>query len=303
MCERSGACYAATMDVPLPLESRGDAFLDRADGAEMIRFPAGRFRMGATRIDFFLHTDNHPDHEVLLDAFWIDRDPVTRERYARFLDAGGYEHPHFWHPQGWAWREAESIVEPGCWRTPGWEDVHLPVAGVSWWEADAYCRWAGKRLPTEAEWEYVAKGPAGRPFPWGEALPTRRRCNYDGRIGMPSPVGAYPEGATPEGVRDLAGNVNNWCLDRYEPRFYRWCAGHGILENPRCDADLLEAARGELHDTGECCDRGGGFETRESAYEVLGTTYRLHWPPASRAPWHGFRTVRPVGAAPPPLAS
>jgi formylglycine-generating enzyme required for sulfatase activity len=110
-------------------------------------------------------------------------------------------------------------------RPENWDDQVLhpnwPVVSVSWYEAAAYCAWAGVRLPTEAEWERAARGTNGRKYPWGNEELDATRANYGEKVGHPTPVGLYPRGATPEGIEDLAGNVWEWMSDRYEENYYR----------------------------------------------------------------------------------
>jgi formylglycine-generating enzyme required for sulfatase activity len=113
----------------------------------------------------------------------------------------------------------------GRFEQPGeWDDQtqypNRPVVGVSWYEATAFARWSGTRLPTEAEWERAARGTDGRTFPWGNGPADPSRLNYDGNIGRPTPVGIYPAGATPGGIHDMAGNVWEWCQDWYGEDYY-----------------------------------------------------------------------------------
>ena len=136
------------------------------------------------------------------------RYPVTVGQYRQFVEDDGYKDMRWWEAGGFG-----EFSEPD-----DWEDQQQypsrPVVNVSWWEAAAYCAWAGYRLPTEAEWERAARGTEGRKYPWGDEPPKPARVNYDGsRIGHPTPVGIFPWDVTPDGICDLAGNVWEWCAD------------------------------------------------------------------------------------------
>ena len=262
-----------------------------ADGSLMALVPAGPFLMGLPEKDIFAEYHEIPQRRVHLDAYWIDVYPVTNSRFRLFLDAGGYDHPEWWHSDGWAWKRRQRIRQPRQWRRPGWDGPDQPVAGVSWYEADAYARWAGRRLPTDAEWEKAARGTDGRRYPWGEHWPTPDLANFAKVIGRTTPVGLYPAGASPFGCLDMAGNVNNWTDDWYYYFFGVLCQMGGTA-NPHVD----DAYRRE-HETPEepqfihKVDRGGGFATPREHQEVLSCTRKLHWPPETRRPWNGFRTA------------
>ena len=156
-----------------------------------------------------------PVHEVKLGRYQISRFPVTVQEFSRFIEDGGYAGERYWQAGGFDQRE-----EPGDW------DEQLPhptrpVVSVSWYEAAAYCAWAGCRLPAEAEWEFAARGKQGRKYPWGNEKPDVSRANYDSQVGEPTPVGLYPLGVTPEGLADMEGNVWEWVSDwhgEYSPR-------------------------------------------------------------------------------------
>jgi formylglycine-generating enzyme required for sulfatase activity len=171
------------------------------DGAPAMRIAAGTFTMG--------DDENSPRREVYTDAFYIDTFEVTVGRYARFLEATGAVNP----PEGWKEADADRAAD-------------LPVVGVDWRDAEAYCRWAGKRLPTEAEWEKAARGTDARLFPWGDQSPDAERANflntapkaYDGGLAR---VGSHPKGRSPFGVHDMAGNAAEWVADWYAEGFAR----------------------------------------------------------------------------------
>jgi formylglycine-generating enzyme required for sulfatase activity len=255
----------------------------------MVLVPAGPFLMGLPESDLLAEDHEKPQRTALLSAFWIDVYPVTNARFANFVEAGGYDAPHWWQPPGWEWRRRAGVRAPAHWAQPGWDGPEQPVAGVSWYEADAYARWAGRRLPTDAEWEKAARGADGRRYPWGSDWPGPRLANFNMHVGRPSVVGLHPDGASPHGCHDMAGNVNNWTIDWYWPDFGRWCVEHARLADPVLD-DQLRRLLGPAEIT-EKVDRGGGFATPAYHHEVLSCTRKVHWPPHVREPWNGFRTA------------
>ena len=187
------------------LASFGWPALARAQ--EMVRIPAGEFTMGSSRGD----ADERPPHEVRLESYLIDRYEVTAARYTRCVKAGACKAPR-------------RYPGPGS-RDPGARGS-LPAVGVTWHDARAYCRWAGKQLPTEAQWERAARGTDGRAFPWGNELDCARANfgNFAGaglcaqtNPGHPLPVGSRKRGVSPAGAHDMAGNVWEWVANDYQP--------------------------------------------------------------------------------------
>ncbi len=147
--------------------------------------------------------------------YWLARYPVTNGQYRRFLREGGYENEMLWSSEGWKWRREKEISEPDYWKDRRFNGPNQPVVGVSWWEAEAFCRWAGGRLPTEKEWEAAARGPRGHEFPWGG--PWRDGiCNTrEAALGVTSPVGLFPASRQADfGLEDLSGNVWEWCAEK-----------------------------------------------------------------------------------------
>jgi formylglycine-generating enzyme required for sulfatase activity/predicted MPP superfamily phosphohydrolase len=222
--ERSAKPVAESVRVEVgeALGQAGDPRL-RDEKANRVEIEGGTFLMGAQKedpagpdFDPEASSMEAPVHRVTLSRFEIDRYPVTVDQFRHFVDAGekGYLMQSAWAPKGWAWREKKGRTHPSRWdeqiRHP-----NRPVTYVTWYEADAFARWAGKRLPTEAQWEYVARGREGRRYPWGSEPPGEAHANFALRMKSPTPVGIYPLGGTPEGVQDLAGNVWEWCADWY----------------------------------------------------------------------------------------
>ncbi|WP_405485865.1 ergothioneine biosynthesis protein EgtB [Nocardia sp. NBC_00511] len=195
--------------------------------------PAGEFTMG-TDTDPWALDNERPAHPVFVPAFAIDAAPITNEQFLAFLDDGGYERPELWSERGWAHRVEAGLTAPEFWEQDAgghwWRRVfgtmqplraHQPVVHVCYFEAEAYAAWAGKRLPTEAEWEKAARfDPAtghSRRYPWGDADPDDSLANLGQSHLEPADVGAYPAGASPLGVHQLIGDVWEWTSSDFTP--------------------------------------------------------------------------------------
>lgn len=194
-------------------------------GAHEVRLDGGHVVMG-TSDEPWAYDNERPAHEVEVGPFRLDTTPVTNRAYLEFVRDGGYDDPSWWNEEGWRWRTADpSHGLPLFWRagTGGWEVLRFgrwialppdePVQHVSWYEADAYARWAGRRLPTEAEWELAASWhPQGHKqrYPWGDDPPDGHHANLGQRHAGPAPVGAHRAGASPHGIHQLIGDVWEW---------------------------------------------------------------------------------------------
>jgi len=214
----------------------------------MVEISAGWFVMGNDEGT----QSAQPAHMVYLDAYAIDRTEVTRIEFARFIAAVV--------PPVIQWDVEELSRNP-----------NEPVAGVIWREADAYCRWAGKRLPTEAEWEKAARGTNGLIYPWGnEWDPSRANTTESGLVGV-VPVGSYTRGASPYGVLDMAGNVAEWVADYFDPNYYDISPD----QNPTGPNKILDHGL-----------RGGSFA---STYNQVTTFFRDSSHSVKPNPRNGFR--------------
>ncbi|WP_371494433.1 ergothioneine biosynthesis protein EgtB [Kitasatospora sp. NBC_00374] len=218
----------AVLAAPAPPAAPADA----TALAREVLVPGGPFTMG-TDTDPWALDNERPAHTVDLAPFWLDTVPVRNADYQEFVTDGGYADPRWWTPQGWAHRQRAGLAAPLFWHRDGgvWlrrrfgrtEPVPPlePVLHVCWYEADAYARWAGRRLPTEAEWEKAARhDPAtgrSRRHPWGDADPTPEHANLGQRHLQPAPVGSYPAGAAPCGARQLIGDVWEWTASDFLP--------------------------------------------------------------------------------------
>ena len=175
--------FATAADLPL-----GDK--------DMVLIPKGEFTMGSNE-----HGDE-TKHQVVLDPYWIDKYEASNARYKEFMKATS-------HPA------------PAYWDDPRLNKQNQPVVGVSWTDANAFCKWEGKRLPSEAEWERAAKGPEGdNHYPWGHKLDPKK-ANYGQNVGRTMPVDSYPEGVSGFGVYNMAGNVFEWVEDWYDSSYYK----------------------------------------------------------------------------------
>jgi len=210
----------------IPLQhSRGRA--DKELQEDMVLIKGGEFARSGT---FYLRRGTEPvtgeSYKIQISAFYIDKYEVTNEEYCKFLNAGnaGYWTP--WY-RGIKRRE-DGRFEPA---QPDW--AKMPVGCVNHYQAQGYAQWARKRLPTEAEWEYTAGGKEGRTYPWGDEEPGETRANYGPRFGGRKPVGSFPDGRTPEGVFDLAGNIGEWCADYYDEDEYRKAPQGNLTEDPQ----------------------------------------------------------------------
>jgi iron(II)-dependent oxidoreductase len=233
---------------------------------------------------------------VELKPFRIARAAVSQGQYATFVDAGGYDNPKYWGEHGWAWRMAHGRAHPAYWRKHEgqWQrrqfdrwvplEPHRAVIHVSWYEAQAYCAWSGRRLPTEAEWEAAAScephgnrlGTRKRIYPWGDEPPTPEHANLDTRVPGTVDVGAHAAGDSAFGVRQMLGNVWEWTAtefaaypgftpDMYADYSEPWFRGHKVL-------------------------RGGAYCTRS---RLIRNTWRNFYTPHRYDILAGFRTCAP----------
>ncbi|MBI5369078.1 MAG: SUMF1/EgtB/PvdO family nonheme iron enzyme, partial [Planctomycetes bacterium] len=255
---------AAGRATPGPTPSRRASF-----GSDMVRLSAGEFPMG----DDAGAVDESPRHPVRLRAYRIDRREVSNADYRGFLEyvreTGDHAKCHPDEPKG-------KDHTPRFWEAANLNAPDQPVVGVDWFDAYGFARWAGKRLPTEAEWERAARGTEGRRFPWPGGW-EERRCNFrdDGRIdgyANTAPVNAFAEGAGPSGAIQMVGNVAEWCLDWYHPATYRTGTAAGP-EGPPTGTTRVVRGGSYGHDPQQCTT----------------VSRAAHAPPAERSSTVGFR--------------
>ncbi|MFD8424158.1 ergothioneine biosynthesis protein EgtB [Streptomyces sp. NPDC059466] len=278
---------------------RGPAALSAPDpdpappftGPAEVLVPGGPFTMGTSTEPWALDNER-PAHRREVPAFLIDTTPVTNAAYQAFIEDGGYTTERWWSPQGWAHIRTHGIEAPLFWRREAGQWLRRrfgvtepvppdePVLHVCWYEADAYARWAGRRLPTEAEWEKAARhdpvtGRSTR-YPWGDADPTPEHANLGQRHLRPAPAGSYPAGESPLGVRQLIGDVWEWTSSDLQP--YPGFAAFPYKE-------YSEVFFGPEHKV----LRGGSFAVDKVACRG---TFRNWDYPIRRQIFSGFRTAR-----------
>ena len=229
----SGAPTRAPTRAPTPVPSDGQtAGQTRTDafGVEQVWVPAGTFRMGTSAAAIARLTtagppawvvgefpSEQPAHGVTLTkGYWIDKFEVANEAFARFVDAGGYTTRAFWSDAGWAWLSGKDVARLPL-RCTG-DLAEQPRMCVTWYEAEAYANWRSGRLPTEAEWEYAARGPESAVYPWGDEFEPDRANVLDST--GPKPVGSYPTGVSWVGAHDMAGNAMEWVADWLGVTYY-----------------------------------------------------------------------------------
>ena len=238
------------------LKARSRTTVHGKDGAPALLIPAGAFVMG--------DDEESPRRELFVDAFYMDQFEITVGRYAKFLEATGNVRP----PEEWETVNMQS-------------DSEFPVVGVDWGDAAGYCQWAGKRLPSDTEWEKAARGADERKYPWGSDAPTTDRARYGKPYQNPvykdgvARVGSYPKGASPFGVYDLSGNVTEWVADWFSESF------------PRSEA---RNPKGPDSGTGRVLRGGGWYDPAER----LSATKRMYASPGNRADDIGFRCASDV---------
>jgi formylglycine-generating enzyme required for sulfatase activity len=196
---------------------------------ETAKIPAGEFFYG-----------DEKEKHLIKDAYQIDLYPVTNQRFAEFIQAKGYEMDKYWSEKGWKWCRENKVSEPWYWQDEKWNQPDHPVVGVSWYEAQAFARWAGKALPTEVQWERTARGTDGREYPWKGEF-DKEKCNTEeSGIGKTSRVTRYPNGISPAGCYDMAGNVWEWTVsqDEYGDYILRGGCWNDRWADARCTEHL-----------------------------------------------------------------
>ena len=251
-----------------------------------VAIAGARFLLGSTPDEPFVFDNEKWAHPVEVKPFSIARAPVTQSVFAAFVDSGGYTRREFWSDAGWQWRTLLKAEHPVYWRSeaPGrWLrrdfdrfvplEPHRPVIHVSWYEAEAFCRFVGRRLPTESEWELAAASEKKRRFPWGDAPPDSEHANLDARRSGCADVGSHPSGDSEEGCRQLIGNVWEWTATPFLPY-------PGFVADPYKDYSLPWFGDHMVL-------RGGAFPTRA---RLLRNSWRNFYKPDRRDIWSGFRT-------------
>jgi formylglycine-generating enzyme required for sulfatase activity len=223
----------------------------------MFYVPGGTFQMGSDRGDPGAEADEFPQHSVTLDGFWIDQTEVTNIQFRQCFEAGPCVAPMMC-------TDGEPTFGVAS-------RADHPVVCVDWYGAAAYCKWAGARLPTEAEWEYAARGRDSLVYPWGNDPPDSTLLNYAVSMGATRKVGSYPDGASWCGALDMAGNVSEWVADWYDDYPYE------VQTNPTGP------------ETGHWrVQRGGGWPYSR---EIVRAANRDHWSPSIGMSFMGFRCV------------
>ena len=297
-------CSRQTLGYPRPSFAAAVSGAGRGDDAGPlpgeVEVPGGVYMLGAERDAPFVFDNEKWQHEVTVAPFRIARAPVTNEEFAAFVEDGGYRRREYWEDEGWTWREKAGAEHPvywlrdnGSWKVRAFDETvelspHRPVIHVNWYEAGAYCRWAGRRLPSEAEWEVAASfEPSAdgggvtdrkRRFPWGDEAPGTGQAsltaNLDGHVMGCVDVAALPEGDSAFGCRQMIGNVWEWTSSPFEPY-------------PGFAADPYKEYSAPWFGTHKVL-RGGSWATRG---RMVSNRFRNFFTPERRDVFAGFRTA------------
>lgn len=248
-----GTVLPSAIETAAPTQQGVELRVNAVDGAEMVYVPPGEFTMGSDDGAYY----EKPEHRVFLDGYWIYKCEVTVAQYRRFCSATN-----------------RAMPEAPRW---GWLDDH-PIVNVSWADAEAYAKWAGGRLPTEAEWEKSARGTDGRAYPWGDQWDPKRCNSHESAVGKTTPVGSFPAGTSPCGADDLAGNVWEWCADWYDSSYYSL----RIARNP---TGPVSGSRRVV--------RGGGWYSKfDYGVQCYRCSARFCNPPSYSGNYLGFRVAQ-----------
>lgn len=249
-----------------------------------VEVPGGSFLLGADPGEALVFDNEKWAHRVEVKPFRIARTPVTNGEFAGFVGDGGYRRREFWSDAGWTWRETAKADHPVYWTADGSGRRHydqivplgkdLPIIHVNWYESDAYCRWAKRRLPTEAEWELAASGPERRKYPWGEEPPAPERAWLDFRTVGPSSVDTLPAGESPYGCRHMIGNTWEWTSTAFAPYPGFVVDPYKEYSEPWMDGEHMVL-------------RGGCWATRS---RLIRNTWRNFYKRDRRDVFGGFRT-------------
>jgi formylglycine-generating enzyme required for sulfatase activity len=292
MRRRTALIIVALVPLLVACSLEPDPIIEGRDGAEMLLIPAGEFIMGGKpedltgqRAGYLNYEAERPLHRVSISTFYLDRFEVTNRQYRDFLEyvekkgSSSVDHPD--QPGGLG--HFQQYLDDQL------DDDDQPAVGLNWFDAYAYCNWAGKRLPTEAEWEYAARGggEAYRKYPWGNKDPNAEGiwwANYSPKAGagvdrhrFSAPVGSYPDGVSPFGVMDMAGNAEEWVHDWWSINYYRF------TENAQ---DPQGPAAGRKNNR---VIKGGSFGSNK--YHIRIAT-RLYGPPEIKTQYQGARCAQ-----------
>ena len=283
-----------TLDYPAPLFA--NSLLDEksynAGPLEGdVAIEGGEFLLGADKDTLFCFDNEKWQHPVNIKPFSIARAATTYQQYAEFVNDGGYNNQQFWDEKGWEWLQNNNVKTANGWKKDAdgnwlikhfdqWQAMrpHAAVININWYEASAYCRWAGRRLPTEAEWELAASGSPSnnnekRIFPWGSEKPTEKHVNMNSRAMRSIDVGALPDGDSAFGCRQMLGNVWEWTADTFNPY-------------PGFVADMYQDYSQPLFGQTKVL-RGGAWPTRS---RMIRNTWRNYYGADRNDVFAGFRT-------------